>query len=105
MLECWVCNHECTIRYIVIEDLGMRKICAKIVQKVLSDEQEAARATISYDLLEQCESYSNFSGFFLYPKYKEGTKVPVDAFQDVPSDGRKRWHRCSNAEGSYLEKF
>lgn len=55
------CNiPKSTVHRIVTEDLGMRKICAKMVPKVLSDEQKAARATISRDLLEQCESDPNF---------------------------------------------
>jgi len=49
-----------TVHRIVTENLGMRKICAKIVPKVLSDEQKACRAWISPVLLEQCESDPNF---------------------------------------------
>lgn len=33
------------------------------------------------------------------------TEVPVDAFQDAFSDWKKRWRRCSDAEGSYFEEF
>ena len=36
-----------------IEDLDMRKVCAKMVQKELAEEQKQRRVTICRDLLER----------------------------------------------------
>jgi len=41
-----------TVRKILTEDLDMRKVCAKMVPKELTEEQEQRRATIFQDLLE-----------------------------------------------------
>ena len=42
-----------TVRKILTEDLGMRKECAKMVPKDLTEEQEQRRVTICQDLLER----------------------------------------------------
>jgi len=42
-----------TVRKILTEDLDMRKVCAKMVPKELTVEQEQRRATIFQDLLER----------------------------------------------------
>jgi len=42
-----------TVRKILTEDLDMRKVCAKIVPKELTEEQEQRRVTICQDLLER----------------------------------------------------
>ena len=43
------------VRTILKEDLGMTKICAKIVPKLLSDDQKARRVDLSREVLEQLE--------------------------------------------------
>nr|XP_012143528.1 PREDICTED: putative uncharacterized protein FLJ37770 [Megachile rotundata] len=48
-----------TIHSIVTEDLQMRKVCAKLVPKVLTEEQKERRVTISRELLECLERDSN----------------------------------------------
>lgn len=48
-------NRE-TVRKILTEDFAMKKLCAKMVPKNLSDEQKAHRLNIAQDLLEQVES-------------------------------------------------
>ncbi|XP_046391486.1 protein GVQW3-like [Ischnura elegans] len=45
---------------IVSEDLSMRKICAKLVPKVLSDAQKQQRVEVCNELLELCEEDPNF---------------------------------------------
>lgn len=40
---------------IVTEDLAMRKVCAKLVPKVLSDDEKTNRAEISSELLQRVE--------------------------------------------------
>jgi len=45
-------NRE-TVRKILTEDLDMRKVCAKVVPKELTEEQKQRRVTICQDLLER----------------------------------------------------
>ncbi|XP_014487170.1 PREDICTED: putative uncharacterized protein FLJ37770 isoform X2 [Dinoponera quadriceps] len=45
-----------TVYSIVTDDLQMRKVCAKLVPKVLSDEQKEHRVTICRELLECLEA-------------------------------------------------
>jgi len=42
-----------TVRKILTEDLGMRKVCAKMVPKKLTEEPKQRRVTICQDLLEK----------------------------------------------------
>jgi len=42
-----------TVRKILNEDLDMRKVCAKMVTKQLTEEQKQRRVTICQDLLER----------------------------------------------------
>jgi len=42
-----------TVRKILTEDLDVRKVCAKMVPKELTEEQKQRRATICQDLLER----------------------------------------------------
>jgi len=42
-----------TVRKILTEDLDMRKVCAKMVPKELTEEQKQKRVTICQDLLER----------------------------------------------------
>ena len=48
-------NRE-TVRLILTEELGMRKICAKIVPRNLTQQQRDARMSTCADLLEQVEA-------------------------------------------------
>jgi len=41
------------VKKILTEDLDMRKVCAKMVPKELTEEQKQRRVTISQDLLER----------------------------------------------------
>lgn len=49
-----------SVRLILTEDLGMKKICAKMVPKLLSDDQKARRVDLSRDVLEQLEGNPEF---------------------------------------------
>ena len=42
-----------TVRKILTEDLDMRKVCAKMVPKLLTEEQNQRRVTICQDLWER----------------------------------------------------
>ena len=45
-------NRE-TVRKILTEDLDMRKVCAKMVPKVLTEKQKQRKVAIWHDLLER----------------------------------------------------
>ena len=45
-----------TVRLILTEELGMRKICAKMVPRNLTEQQRDARLSVGADLLEQVEA-------------------------------------------------
>jgi len=49
-------NRE-TVRQIVKEDLGMRKISAKMVPRILTHDQKQHRLHISSDLLRNAEMF------------------------------------------------
>jgi hypothetical protein len=92
-----------------MEDLQMRKICAEIVPKLLTPEQELQR--------KQC--YIDWKVFFLFPKCKlvlcgrhlgnmatitaELTKLlkglKEDDFQGCFNQWKWRWDKCIASEG------
>lgn len=49
-----------TIRQILHEDLGMRKICAKFVPHNLTDEQKQRRVEACEDFVQNCRDNANF---------------------------------------------
>ncbi|MBZ5797389.1 hypothetical protein K8353_45980, partial [Burkholderia contaminans] len=48
------------VHEIVSESLGMRKVCAKLVPKVLTDDQKARRVETCQELLDTCEDNPAF---------------------------------------------
>lgn len=52
-------NRE-SVRRILTEELNMRKVCAKMVPKVLSDEQKERRTELCCDLLERIDGEPSF---------------------------------------------
>ena len=53
-------NHQ-TVHDILTEELGMQKICAKLIPKILTNEQKENRRNVCLDLLERIENDENFS--------------------------------------------
>jgi len=53
-------NHR-TVHDILTEEMGMRKICAKLVPKYLTNEQKENRRNVCLDLLERIEDDDFFS--------------------------------------------
>ena len=43
-----------------MEDLGMRKICAKMVPRLLNEGQKELRVQVCQDILEQLETEPNW---------------------------------------------
>ena len=52
--------HRESVRRILTEELNMRKVCAKMVPKVLSDEQKERRTELCCDLLERIDGEPSF---------------------------------------------
>ncbi|KAJ8958599.1 hypothetical protein NQ318_016320 [Aromia moschata] len=48
------------VHEIVLESLGIRKVCAKLVPKVLTDDQKARRVETCQELLDTCEDNPAF---------------------------------------------
>jgi septation ring formation regulator EzrA len=48
------------VHELVTEKLNMRKVCAKLVPKVLTDDQKNHRVTVATELLERLEIEPNF---------------------------------------------
>ena len=44
-----------SVRSILVDDLGMRKICAKMVPRLLTDDQKTRRVNTCHDVLDQLE--------------------------------------------------
>ena len=49
-----------TVHQILTQDLDMRKVCTKMVQKNLTTEQKASRREVCLDLLDRLEREPEF---------------------------------------------
>jgi hypothetical protein len=52
--------NECTVHQIVAENLNTREACAKMVPKILNDDQKARRNELSAEILERLETEPDF---------------------------------------------
>jgi len=113
-----------TVRKILTEDLDMRKVCATMVPKELTEgkSKEEFLATKQITVLEH-PAYSPDlapSDFFLFPKKKEILKgrhfddircnttpalkaIPQNQFQNCFEGWTRRWHGCIASQGEYFE--
>lgn len=75
------------VHRIISEDLHMRKVCAKLVPKVLTEEQKNLRVTICDDLCDSVESESDLMDFVI-------TGDETWVFQYDPESKRQssEWH-------------
>ena len=48
-----LCLNRESVRTILLHDLGMRKVCAKLVSKILSEDQKQHRVNFCEDMLEK----------------------------------------------------
>ena len=48
-----------TVRTILVDTLGMQKVCTKMVPKLLTEEQNAQRLNACRDILQQMEADEN----------------------------------------------
>ena len=49
-----------TVHEILTSELGMQKICAKLVPKILTNVQKEKRRNVCLDILERIENDNNF---------------------------------------------
>ena len=116
-----------TVKKILTEDVDMRKVCAKMVPKELTEDKskEEFLATKQITVLEH-PAYSPDlapSDFFLFPKIKEILKrrhfddiydirsntkaalkaIPQNQFQNCFEGWTRRRHRCRASQGEYFE--
>ena len=49
-----------SVRQILHDDLGMKKVCAKVVPKILTLQQKEHRVNCCVDTLENIENYPDF---------------------------------------------
>ena len=61
MAEEFNINRE-SVRTILLEELHMRKVCTKIVPKLLSDDQKQRRVRVCEDMLERIGADPDFLG-------------------------------------------
>ncbi|XP_023723477.1 protein GVQW3-like [Cryptotermes secundus] len=122
-----------TVHTIITEDLAMRKVCAKLVPKVLTDDQKQRRVAACEDLLQRveedpqppCSPDLAPADFFLFPKVKSSLKghhhgtlsaikeactrtlkdLPESAYQGTFVSWQRRWQKCIDAQGMYFEEF
>nr|CAH7735052.1 unnamed protein product [Callosobruchus chinensis] len=119
MLEDELGINKETIRQMLHEDLGMRKLCAKMVPKVLTVEQKELRLSIyppyspdlapsDFHLFPQLKSYLKGNR---YDGVEEVQRVTTRVLRDLSSGGFRgcfqswiqRWRRCIELEGDYCE--
>jgi hypothetical protein len=63
------------VRQIITEDLGMKKISAKMVPRILIDDRKRRRLQISSDLLHNAEMFDRVLALSKIKNCAEGTKV------------------------------
>jgi len=116
-----------TVRKILTEDLDMRKVCAKMVPKELTEKQNQRRV-FSYQTNNCIGTPCLFTGsspsdFSLFPEIKEILKerhvdniddirsnttaalkaIPQNQFQNCFEGWTRRWHWCTASQREYFE--
>jgi len=80
-----------TVHEILTLELGIQKICAKLVPKILTNEQKENRRNVCLDLLERIENGNIF--------FKHGiTGDEMWIFECDPDTKRQssEWHTCNS---------
>jgi len=95
-------NRE-AVRWILTEELGMRKICVKMVPRNLTQQQRDARVRVCAELLEQVEADPEFmervitgdeSWFFQTPKYGMAFEGITKAKESTHIQVKSEMHAC-----------
>ena len=111
-------EHRQTVRKILTEDLDMKKVCAKMVPKELTEEQKQRRV-FSYWTNNCVGTHCLFTGSSIKEISKgrhfddiddirsnttEALKaIPQNQFQNCFEGWTRRWHRCIASQGEYFE--
>jgi len=97
-----------TVRKILTEDLDMRKVCSKMVQKELAKEQKQRRITICQDLLELQDDILGrvITGdkTWVY-QYDPETKQQSALWKTANSPQPKKFHRSKSRVKTILLTF
>jgi hypothetical protein len=86
----WNLNRQ-TVHEILTFELGKKKICAKLIPKILTNEQNGNRRNVCLDLLECIE---NDKTFFIHVITVDETWI----FEYDPDTKRQssEWHTCNS---------
>ncbi|XP_046396633.1 histone-lysine N-methyltransferase SETMAR-like [Ischnura elegans] len=76
-----------TVFQMVTEDLAMRKICAKLVPKVLTDDQKQRRMAVAQEMLERLQAEPNF-----LDKVVTGDETWVFEYDPETKRQSSEWH-------------
>src|SRR5215510_13453377 len=82
---------QTTVFKLVTEDLMMRNVCAKLVPKVLTDEQKARRQTVCEEMLERLQVDPNF-----LDKVVTGDETWVYEYDPETKRQSAEWHTASS---------
>jgi len=80
-----------TVHTIVTTNLAMRKVCARLVPKVLSDEQKERRVQASRDMLERVESDPNILDYVV-----TGDESWVYQYDPETKRQSEEWHTSAS---------
>jgi len=102
-----VINEE-TVRNILTEDLDMRKVCAKIVPKELTEDQKQRRVTICQDLLERQDDIlrrvSTGDETWVY-QYNPETKQQSAQWKTANSSRPKKFRQSKSSQNNVADFF
>jgi hypothetical protein len=101
---------------ILTEDLRMRRVFAKFVPRLLTEEQKDNRVNVCRDLKEELRNDPNFprmkktlkgKRFSHVDELKENTlmalkSIPCQEFQSCFQQWKKRWDKCIDSHGEYF---
>ena len=108
-----------TVHTIITENLAMRKICAELVPKVLTDDQKktASQRFLNPLTVPTWPQQTFFYSQKWHPPSKDTTMGPgvpskklarvlsESAYQADFESWKNRWQRCVDAQGMYFEEF
>jgi len=72
---------------IVTEELDMRKVCGKLVPKVLTDEQKAQRVNVCEEMVQRLEEDPKF-----FDRVVTGDETWVFEYDPEPKRQSSEWH-------------
>ena len=95
-----------TVHQILTQDLGMRKVCAKMVPKNLTTEQKANQRDVCLDFLDRLEREPKFfsrviTGFWsMNPR--QNAKVGSGTLQTLPVPRKREWTNPKSNRFSFV---